>query len=121
MTRTAPLPSVTDPQDQSVELHRAQAVDQPDPGEILAELAAQAAREAADGAAPTPFAAGTFAFYAAPDGSIVTVFDLAESSRIGTPGVNRVKIPQGIIRATTVLMSGGSKFDAVRALMGRGR
>lgn len=112
------VPTVTDPQDQAVELYGDQGGPMSDPAEILAELADQAARE---GDQPSPFAMGTFAFYATPDGGVVTVFDLDKQSRIGAPGVQRVRIPRGIIRATTVLMSGGSRIDAFRALMGGGR
>lgn len=122
--------AVSDPQDQTVELHQGDELPavsvngeefgplDRDPALILAELADEAAR---DGGDPTPFAAGTFAFYAMPDGGMMTVFDLSEESRVGSPGVQRMRIPPGLIRAMNVLMAGGSRMSAVKALMGAGR
>lgn len=73
----------------------------------------------ADPANPAPFLAGTFALYRGPDGSVTGVFDIAPESQVGSPGVQRVRIPPGILRAASTMLGGRGPLGKLRAMVGR--
>jgi hypothetical protein len=75
----------------------------------------------ATGDQPTPFLAGTFALYKAPDGSVMGVFDIAPESLVGEPGIHRQRIPAGILRAASTMLRGGGPLARLAALTGRRR
>jgi hypothetical protein len=82
-----------------------------DVGEMIATMA-ELAR--AQGDSPEPLAAGTFALYPMVDGGMMFVTDVREGVMAG---VKRQRIPPGLMRAMSVLMSGGSRRGALKALL----
>jgi hypothetical protein len=87
-------------------------------GEFLDEIAAIATQ---GGDRPSLVMGGTFAMYAIPStegGGLMCVYDIPEGQALA--GTQRVRIPPHLIRAM-VALAGGSKLDAVKALIGKGR
>jgi hypothetical protein len=76
-----------------------------------------AAQLVPDGGPPKSFAAGTFAMYPMPAGGIMVTMKIDEGPLAGP--VQHVPIPAGIIRAMTVIAGGGSKVQALRAMVSR--
>ena len=87
-----------------------------DVADFINELA-ELARVNADGD-PVALARGTFAMYPMEDGGVMFVTSVAEGPM---EGIRHNRIPPGFIRAVSVLAGGGSKLQAVKALMRKPR
>lgn len=85
---------------------------------LIERLAEQSHQAQLAGQPPTPFAVGTFAMYVTADKGLMIVTEAPEGAPLA--GTNRMRVPHGIVRALTALMAGGSKFDALKAMMGKG-
>ena len=69
---------------------------------------------------PVVLMAGRFAMYPMEDGGVMFVTDCS-SGLLSMQGVKRTRIPPAMLRATSVLVSGGSKARALRAALFGGR
>lgn len=83
-------------------------------GDVLAHLASFANQTDDDGN-PIPIAAGTFAFYATPEGGVMIVTDCPDGP---FEGLHRHHLRPGMIRAIGGLASGGP-LGALKALRGK--
>jgi hypothetical protein len=91
------------------------STDEPTEVEVgsLVETIAEMARERAD--TSEPVITGTFALYPMTDGGVMFVTDVDKGPMMG---INHTRITPGLMRAMNVLIAGGSKFAALKALRG---
>ena len=87
-----------------------------DAADLIAQLA-QLAQDQTDGN-PEPFAAGTFVLYPMSDGGFMFVTSVDKGP---LAGIKHSRIRPGLIRAISIVASGGSRFAALKALGGIGR
>jgi hypothetical protein len=84
----------------------------------LIDALQQMARENDESGQPAALAQGTFALYAMRDGGAMFVTGVDHGPMAG---VKHTRIPPGMIRAIGVIAGGGSKAQAVKAMIGIGK
>ncbi len=77
---------------------------------MLDALKAAAAKEAATGADPSPFLAGTFAMYADPSGDIIIVANIPDGDMEGT---HRHRLPAAMVRMAGTFAASGGKLTGL--------
>lgn len=89
----------------------------PQLAEVIDTLTGTAATSSAvdENGRPVAFAAGTFAMYPMSQGGIMVTMKIDEGPLAGP--VQHVPIPAGIIRAMAVIAGGGSKVQALKAMV----
>lgn len=126
---TSRRPAVTDPQDQEVDRYQEIAVtpatiddvlgpaeiDETDAATFIDELA-ELAR--AGGGEAQAIAEGSFALYPMPDGGMMFVTAVQEGL---LQGIKHTRISPSLIRAVSVLAGGGSKRQALKAMLRKPR
>lgn len=83
-----------------------------DAADLIEQLAAMARTDE-----PEPLAAGTFVLYPMRDGGMMFVTSVDEGLMAG---IKHTRVPPGLIRAIGVLVNGGSKLSALKAMTGFG-
>lgn len=111
MSRYQEIAVVPEREDQADAL----ALDANDAAELVEQLAQLAAEQTGQ---PEPIAAGSFVLYPMPDGGMMFVTSVENGP---LAGIKHSRISPPLIRAMGVLVSGGSKVQALRAMMGRGK
>jgi hypothetical protein len=86
------------------------------PADIVEFVNGLAAMAEANRDQPEPIAAGTFALYPMPDGGMMFVTDVQGGVM---QGIKHHRIPPPMIRAAAALAGGGSRIDALKAMMTR--